>query len=65
MLASVAASRTDHLKASGESQLAALTGGYHVAFVIGALFAVAAAAIGATLLRTHTAPAHEPEPVAA
>jgi len=30
--------------------------------VIGALFAVAAAAIGATLLRTQVAPAHEPEP---
>jgi hypothetical protein len=30
--------------------------------VIGALFAVGAAAIGATLLRTQTAPAHEPEP---
>jgi len=65
VLASVAASRTSHLEASGHSTASALTGGYHVAFVIGALFAVAAAAIGATLLRTYTAPAHEPEPVAA
>ena len=62
VLASVAASRTSHLEASGHSTASALTGGYHVAFVVGALFAVAAAAIGATLLRTHTAPAHEPEP---
>ncbi|MGN6796879.1 MAG: MFS transporter, partial [Gaiellaceae bacterium] len=65
VLASVAASRTSHLESAGHSTASALTGGYHVAFVIGALFAVAAAAIGATLLRTHTAPAHEPEPVAA
>ena len=65
VLASVAASRTSHLEASGHSTASALTGGYHVAFVIGALFAVAAAAIGATLLRTYTAPAHEPEPLAA
>jgi hypothetical protein len=42
-----------------------LTSGYHVAFVVGALFAVAAAAIGATLLRTHMAPARGSEPVLA
>ena len=65
VLASVAASRTSHLEGSGHSTASALTGGYHVAFVIGALFAVGAAALGAALLRTHTAPAHEPEPVAA
>jgi len=66
VLASVAASRTSHLESSGHSTASALTGGYHIAFVIGALFAVAAAAIGATLLRTHSmAPAHEPEPAPA
>jgi EmrB/QacA subfamily drug resistance transporter len=65
VLASVAASRTSHLESAGHSTASALTSGYHVAFVVGALFAVAAAAIGATLLRTHTAPAHEPEPAAA
>jgi hypothetical protein len=37
----------------GESG-AALTGGYHVAFAIGALFAVAAAAAGAVLLHTRS-----------
>ena len=62
VLASVAASRSAHLKSTGHTAASALTGGYHVAFVIGALFAVAAAAIGATLLRTQVAPAHEPEP---
>ena len=46
VLASAAAARTDDLLASGESQAAALTGGYHLAFVIGALFAAAAAVVG-------------------
>ena len=35
VLASLAASRTDTLLASGEGQLAALTGGYHLAFLVG------------------------------
>jgi hypothetical protein len=62
VLASVAASRTSHLE-GGRSHLAALTGGYHTAFVVGALFAIAAAATGALLLRTHAgAAAHAPEP---
>ncbi len=51
VLASLAASRTDSLLASGEDQLSALTGGYHVAFVAGALCAAGAAVIGAVLLR--------------
>ena len=50
ILASVAASRTEALAAT-HGHLAALTGGYHVAFVIGALFAGAAAVIGGTRLR--------------
>ena len=52
VLASIAASRTDSLSASGHGELAALTGGYHLAFLVGALFAVAAAVIGSTLLRS-------------
>ena len=51
VLASVAASRTDTLLADGESQVEALTGGYHAAFLLGALFAAAAATIGGVLLR--------------
>jgi len=51
VLASLAASRTDSLLASGDGRLAALTGGYHLAFLVGALFAAAAAALGAGLLR--------------
>jgi MFS family permease len=51
ILASIAASRTKTLLAQGQSQAAALTGGYHLAFIVGALFAVVAAVLGATLLR--------------
>jgi EmrB/QacA subfamily drug resistance transporter len=51
VLASLAASRTDDLLAAGESEVEALAGGYHLAFVIGAIFALAAAAIGGALLR--------------
>jgi EmrB/QacA subfamily drug resistance transporter len=69
VLASVAASRTDTLLASGDSEAAALTGGYHVAFLVGAIFAFAAAALGGLLLRQRdyaAADMHaEPEPEAA
>jgi hypothetical protein len=51
VLASLADSRTDTLLASGDGALAALTGGYHVAFLVGAIFAFGAAALGAVLLR--------------
>src|SRR5262249_41107992 len=43
ILASVAASRSASLLASGEGQLTALTGGYHTAFLVGALFAAGGA----------------------
>src|SRR5256886_1714299 len=51
VLASIAASRTSSLDAAGRGPLAALVGGYHIAFVVGAVFAAAAAALGAVLLR--------------
>jgi MFS family permease len=57
VLASLAASRTDSLRASGDSALEALNGGYHAAFLVGAFFAVTAAVIGGTLIRTHGATA--------
>jgi MFS family permease len=50
-LASIAASRTDSLLASGHGNLEALTGGYHLAFLVGALCAFAAAVIGGLLIR--------------
>jgi EmrB/QacA subfamily drug resistance transporter len=66
ILASLAASRTDSLTASGDGRLAALTGGYHVAFVVGALFAVAAAVVGAAFLRDRTRAAeHGAAPIGA
>jgi EmrB/QacA subfamily drug resistance transporter len=58
VLASVAANRTETLAASGDSQLEALTGGYHAAFLIGALFAAGGAVIGGVFLRTRGAPEH-------
>ncbi len=59
-LASVAASRTNTLLDAGHTQIAALTGGYHIAFLLGAIFAAGAAILGALLLRTGApAPAHE------
>ena len=57
VLASLAASRTDTLLEGGDSELVALTGGYHVAFLAGAIFAAAAAALGAFLLRPAEMPA--------
>jgi EmrB/QacA subfamily drug resistance transporter len=67
VLASLAASRTESLLASGDGALAALSGGYHAAFAVGAVFAASAAVIGALFLRPRAVPAHaeaEPEPVA-
>jgi EmrB/QacA subfamily drug resistance transporter len=52
VLASLAASRTDTLSAAGDAHLAALNGGYHAAFIVGAIFAAGAAGLGAALLRT-------------
>ncbi len=66
ILASLAASRTDSLRASGDSLVVALNGGYRVAFLVGAVFAAAAAVIGAVFLRPAGAPAPaalEPAPV--
>jgi EmrB/QacA subfamily drug resistance transporter len=66
ILASLAAHRTASLQADGESLRAALTGGYHLAFLAGTIFAVVGAVLGATLIRG-TVPAmphaaEEPEP---
>jgi EmrB/QacA subfamily drug resistance transporter len=66
-LASLAASRTNSLEASGHAPLAALNGGYHAALFAGAIFAAAAAAVAAVFLRTAgaAAGAGEEEPSAA
>ena len=51
VLASLAASRTETLEAAGSDPVAALNGGYHVALLGGALFAVVAAVVAAVFLR--------------
>jgi sugar phosphate permease len=64
ILASAAAARTHHLASAGAGTAAALTGGYHLAFVLGAIFAVGGAIVGAVFLRDVTQPvgAHGVEP---
>ena len=49
VLAAIATARTNAL--GGADDVAALTGGYHLAFLIGSVFAAAAATIGALLIR--------------
>jgi MFS family permease len=51
VLASLADARTDKLLALGADSVAALNGGYHLAFAVGAVVAAAAALLGAVLLR--------------
>ena len=53
VLASLAAARTETLQAAGAAQAVALNGGYQLAFAVGALFALAAAGLGAWLMRPH------------
>jgi hypothetical protein len=51
-ITSLATARSNNLTAAGTTQLAALTGGYHAAFLAGAPFAIAAVVISAVLIRT-------------
>ena len=46
VLASLAAARTDSLLAASRPSIAALNDGYHIAFAVGAAFAIGAAVIG-------------------
>jgi EmrB/QacA subfamily drug resistance transporter len=68
VLTSLAASRTDSLEAAGEAALAATNSGYHVAFLVGALFLVGAVALAGVLIRASVPSPHgegEPAPEAA
>jgi len=56
VLASLAAARSQGATAAGAGAAAALNAGYHVAFLVGALFAATAAALGGLLLRAANAP---------
>jgi EmrB/QacA subfamily drug resistance transporter len=54
LLSTLAASRTEGLLADGQSQPAALTGGYHLAFTVGTGLLVAAFLVAFTVLRQPT-----------
>jgi EmrB/QacA subfamily drug resistance transporter len=64
-LASIAASRTDALTTDGAAALGALNSGYHLAFLVGAIFIAAAVAVAAGLLRAEPAPVHQGDGVPA
>jgi EmrB/QacA subfamily drug resistance transporter len=51
VLATISATRTEHLAENGDSTAAALTGGYRLAFLIGAALVVAAIAVAVTVLQ--------------
>jgi MFS family permease len=52
VLATLSASRSDDLVAGGEGTASALTSGYHLAFLIGAVLVVAAIVIGIGVLQS-------------
>jgi MFS family permease len=54
VLASLASARTASLHAAGAEAIAALNGGYHTAFLVGAIFAASAALLGGLVIRTRT-----------
>jgi EmrB/QacA subfamily drug resistance transporter len=65
VLATLATTRTEHLLAGGDSTASALTGGYHLAFLIGAGLVIAAIGVALTVLQPRAVPveaeAAEPE----
>ena len=63
VLATVAATETSHLRHGGDGAAAALTGGYHLAFLIAAGLVVAAIAIAATVLAPARKAGRAEEPV--
>jgi MFS family permease len=54
ILATLSATRSDNLHGAGQSQASALTGGYHLAFLVGAGLAVAAIVVAVTVLESET-----------
>jgi EmrB/QacA subfamily drug resistance transporter len=59
VLATLSASRSDHLLAEGRGAASALTGGYHLAFAIGAGLVIAAIVVAALVLRSERVALHE------
>ena len=60
VLVSISTARTDSLLAGGESPVAALNGGYQVAFAVGAGCALLAAVVGGAFLRPKPMPGMDP-----
>ena len=60
VLATLSAQRTEALIQDGESATAALTGGYQLAFLIGAALVVVAVAVAGTVLQSDRQPDQEP-----
>jgi EmrB/QacA subfamily drug resistance transporter len=50
VLATLSAGRSEHLRDAGDSARAALTGGYHIAFTVGAALVLAAIAVAVVVL---------------
>jgi EmrB/QacA subfamily drug resistance transporter len=62
VLATLSATRTSHLLAGGSSSAAALVGGYHLAFVIGAALMGVAFLVVLTVVQPVSMPAHHMQP---
>jgi EmrB/QacA subfamily drug resistance transporter len=62
VLASIASARAASLLGAGSEQVSALNGGYHIAFIVGAIFAALAATIGAVFLSPARMPQSEGAP---
>jgi EmrB/QacA subfamily drug resistance transporter len=54
VLATVSTNRTSELMAKGQSTVAALSGGYHLAWAIGAMLAIASILVAAAFLKSET-----------
>ena len=65
VLATLSATRTDKLLAAGESTASALTGGFHLAFLIGAGLLLLAVGVAALVIRPVASPARAAEPASA
>jgi MFS family permease len=64
VLATVSSTRTNHLESAGKSTVDALTGGYHLAFLIGAALCLAALAVALTVIQPEKKAAAERESAA-
>jgi EmrB/QacA subfamily drug resistance transporter len=65
VLSTLAAERTDGLKAHGHDVLTSLNSGYHLAYIVGGVLAVVAAGVAATVLHTKAADVPVAEPAQA